>query len=237
MAAASVAVVGEEVCLGPFVSTFGQCSEGIDEVTTWATRVCCIHSSPDVAGHKDRPTALPSSLVSEVALAPPPVSPHLPMWPPTRPVWPPSRSVFRGRGAGEARLSTGVRSGTGLQRRWGSRDDQHVRSRHGFGCSQRSGHPQIGSCGGRLTLWRGAQLAIDTTLVSPLRRDGTARARAANHDGAALEDARRRKEATYPELSGEGGRARLVVLAAEVGGGRWSVETAQFLTALAKARA
>ena len=54
-----------------------------------------------------------------------------------------------------------------------------------------------------LTLWRGAQLAIDTTLVSPLRRDGTARARAANHDGAALEDARRRKEATYPELSGE----------------------------------
>ena len=28
---------------------------------------------------------------------------------------------------------------------------------------------------------------MDTTLVSPLRRDGTARARAANHDGAALE--------------------------------------------------
>ena len=51
-----------------------------------------------------------------------------------------------------------------------------------------------------LTLWRGAQLAIDTTLVSPLRRDGTARARAANHDGAALDDARRRKEATYPNF-------------------------------------
>ena len=46
----------------------------------------------------------------------------------------------------------------------------------------------------------------------------------------------RRKEATYPELSGEGGRVRLVVLAAEVGG-RWSVETVQFLTALAKGRA
>ena len=87
-----------------------------------------------------------------------------------------------------------------------------------------------------LTLWRGAQLAIDTTMVSPLRRDGTTRPRAANFDGAALEVARRRKEATYPELSGEGGRARLVVLAAEVGG-RWSAETAQFLTALAKARA
>ena len=60
-----------------------------------------------------------------------------------------------------------------------------------------------------LTLWRGAQLAIDTTMVSPLRWDGTTRA--ANFDGAALEVARRRKGTTYPELSGEGGRARLVV--------------------------
>ena len=73
-------------------------------------------------------------------------------------------------------------------------------------------------------------------MVSLLRRDGTARPRAANHDGAVLEVARRRKEATYPELSGETGRARLVVLAAEVGG-RWNKETAQFITALANARA
>ena len=87
-----------------------------------------------------------------------------------------------------------------------------------------------------LTLWHGAQLAIDTTLVSPLHRDGTARRTAADRDGAALLQARRTKETTYPELSGEGGRARLVVLAAEVGG-RWSEETAQFLRALAKASA
>ena len=132
------------------MATFGQCSEGFDEVTTWVPRVSCIHSSPNFPGHKDRPTAFPPSLVSEVALTPPPVSPHLPMWPPTRPVWPPSRSVFRGRGVGEARLSSGVRSGTGLQGRWGSSDDQHVRSRHGLGCSQCSGQPQIGSCGGRV---------------------------------------------------------------------------------------
>ena len=84
-----------------------------------------------------------------------------------------------------------------------------------------------------LTLWQGAQLAINTTLVSPLRCDGSARPRAADHDGAALEDARRRKERTYPELTGDGGRARLVVLAAEVGG-RWSIETARFLVSLAK---
>ena len=59
-----------------------------------------------------------------------------------------------------------------------------------------------------LTLWRVAQLAIDTTLVSPLHIDGTAIRRAATHDGAALEAARRRKERVYPELSGDGGRAR-----------------------------
>ena len=87
-----------------------------------------------------------------------------------------------------------------------------------------------------LTLWHGAQLAIDTTLLSPLRRDGSARPRAADHDGAALDDARRHKERTYPELSGDGGRARLVVLAAEVGG-RWSVETANFWVSLSKAKA
>ena len=58
-----------------------------------------------------------------------------------------------------------------------------------------------------LTLWLGAQLAIDTTLVSPLRRDGSARTRAADRDGAVLVEACRRKERTCPELSGEGGWA------------------------------
>ena len=48
-------------------------------------------------------------------------------------------------------------------------------------------------------------------------------------------ETRRRKERTCPELSGEGGRARLVVLAAEVGGR--SEETAKFLAALANAKA
>ena len=84
-----------------------------------------------------------------------------------------------------------------------------------------------------LTLWQGAQLAIDTTL--PLRGDGSARPRAADHNGAALEAARRRKEAIYPELARGTEGGRLVVLAAEVGG-RWSTETAQFLRGLAKAQ-
>ena len=87
-----------------------------------------------------------------------------------------------------------------------------------------------------LSLIGGAQLAIDATLVSALHGDGTARAGSATRPGAALVVARRRKERTYPELAGEGRRARLVVLAGEVGG-RWSAETASFLTALAQHKA
>ena len=66
-----------------------------------------------------------------------------------------------------------------------------------------------------LSLWNGSQLAIDTTLVSPLHRDGRARRKAATHNGAALQCARRRKTITYPELSGEGGR----ITSGGVGGG------------------
>ena len=44
-----------------------------------------------------------------------------------------------------------------------------------------------------LLLFHGAQVAVDTTLVCALRRDGTPRPRCADVDGAALEAARRRK--------------------------------------------
>ena len=87
-----------------------------------------------------------------------------------------------------------------------------------------------------LPLFHGAQLAIDTTLVSSLSRDGLPHPRCVREDGAALAPARTRKERTYPELTGQFGRARLVVLAGEVGG-RWSDETQAFLRQLAKARA
>ena len=85
-------------------------------------------------------------------------------------------------------------------------------------------------------LFHGAQLAIDTTLVSPLSRDGLPHPRCVREDGAVLAAARRRKERTYPELTGQFGSARLVVLAGEVGG-RWSEETQAFLRQLAKAKA
>jgi len=45
-----------------------------------------------------------------------------------------------------------------------------------------------------LPLWGGNQLAVDTTLVSPLTREGVPRQRGGTFAGAALRDARRRKE-------------------------------------------
>ena len=89
---------------------------------------------------------------------------------------------------------------------------------------------------GVLPLFHGAQLAVDTTMVSALRRNGDPRPRAKRSEGAALTDARRRKEVAYPELVGNAARARLVVLALEVGG-RWSDEAWQFTRLLAGARA
>ena len=86
-----------------------------------------------------------------------------------------------------------------------------------------------------LPLFRGAQIAIETTLVSALRSEGSARCHAAFRDGVALAEALKRKVRTYPELGGGSGRARLVVLAAEVGG-RWSCETLQFLKLIANAK-
>ena len=58
-----------------------------------------------------------------------------------------------------------------------------------------------------LPLFSGAQFAVETTLVSPLHRKGTARRGAALRGEKVLEEARRRKELTHPEVSGAGSRA------------------------------
>ena len=85
-----------------------------------------------------------------------------------------------------------------------------------------------------LPLWGGAQLAVDTALVSPLTpltSSGQPRRRAGQFTGAALQDARSSKERTYPELL-RSRRCRLVVFALEIGG-RWSPEATSFLRLLA----
>ena len=86
-----------------------------------------------------------------------------------------------------------------------------------------------------LPLHSGAQLAVDTTLVCALHRDGTPVGCAAQQDGVVLQSARPRKERTYPKLLGGRARSKLVVLAVEVGG-RWSEETRMFLSLLARAK-
>ena len=87
-----------------------------------------------------------------------------------------------------------------------------------------------------LGIFGGAHLAVDATMVSPVRADGLSRTGAAARDGVALTTARLRKQRTFPELSGRHRRCRLVVFATETGG-RWSSETRGFLRALARFRA
>ena len=58
-----------------------------------------------------------------------------------------------------------------------------------------------------LLLFGGAQLAVDTMLVSALHCDGSLHRGAADRDGVVLEAARRRRERTYPELVRPGHRA------------------------------
>ena len=86
-----------------------------------------------------------------------------------------------------------------------------------------------------LPAFGGIQVAVDVTLVSPLRRDGSSRPRADSEPGLALREATERKRrATYPEFQGAR-RCRLIVFAAEVGG-RWG-EAEAFLQKLACGRA
>ena len=76
-------------------------------------------------------------------------------------------------------------------------------------------------------------MAVDATLVSPVRRNGTPQPHAAREDGVQLRVARGRGK--YRELLATR-RCRLVVFALEVGG-RWSEEAVGFVRLLAKARA
>ena len=66
------------------------------------------------------------------------------------------------------------------------------------------------------------------------RRNGRPQPRAAEHDGAVLAGARRRKETRYPELAGPGPQ-RLVVLACEVGG-RFGSEAFDLVRRLVRVR-
>ena len=108
---------------------------------------------------------------------------------------------------------------------------QHARIQVNLGKMQR----RIEVIAEGLPAFHGAQLAVDTTLVFPLRADGVPHRRCADESGAALEAARRRKDRTYPELSGRVVAPSLVVLPGEIGG-RFSEEALSFLRTLARAK-
>ena len=71
-----------------------------------------------------------------------------------------------------------------------------------------------------LPLFGGAQLAVDTTLVCPLTRDGAAKPRAATVSGACHEVARRAERGTLPRTCGESGQSALCCLGWRSG---WSI--------------
>ena len=133
------------------------------------------------------------------------------MWPSYRLFWPPSRSLRADRGAGKKGFpleSMGAR----ICKEAGARVVPNMLVRNmDLAVPQAGDARRLKVVADGLPLWGGVQLAVDTTLVSALRGDGNPRRGAATRDGAALSEARRDKERTYPELgaafggSGTGG--------------------------------
>ena len=87
-----------------------------------------------------------------------------------------------------------------------------------------------------LPMWNGAQVAVDTTMGSPVSADGSARPSAENRPGVPCRHAiRDKRERKYWELLAAG-RCRLMVFAVEIGG-RWDAGALRFLRKLAHGRA
>ena len=87
-----------------------------------------------------------------------------------------------------------------------------------------------------LPLFRGAQLAIDTTMVSPVRSDGTARRQCAATSGGSFGPSQEAEKAHLPR-TGSASRSRPVGGLGLRGGRTLVEETRQFLTGLAAAKA
>jgi hypothetical protein len=99
-----------------------------------------------------------------------------------------------------------------------------------------SDNRQIEVVANGLPLWGGAQVAVETTLVSPVLGDGAPHPGADQRAGIPCESAiRDKRERNYRELI-RARRCRLQVPALEVGG-RWDESALQFLRRLARARA
>ena len=186
-------------------------------------------------GDSIRFSVVPPPALTSLAPPPPIHCTSLPVWPSTRLLWPPPRSMCTSGSSGPAELRSGVCCSARVPRSRREGHDQHVGPRHGP-CTWGEPHGRRttsrGCCGRpQFVLWSpvGHRHYVDVSCAR--RRTSEAPARKGG-----LDDAKARKEVTYPELVGEGSRAKLVVLAAEVGG-RWSAEVAQFIRALTTSKA
>ena len=86
-----------------------------------------------------------------------------------------------------------------------------------------------------LPVAQGVPVAVDATVVSPVRADGRALPKASWLKGSTFSKAERLKQQTYPELVGSSVLA-LKTVAAEVGG-RWSKQAVKLVEEVASARA
>ena len=105
--------------------------------------------------------------------------------------WPPPRSLSSRRGFVFYR----ERGGSRVQRGQGDSDNERARS--GLGSATQSRSRQQPVVGDGLPLFHGVQFAIDTTMVFPVRRDGSPRWQCATGDGVSMAH---RKSAPIPNL-------------------------------------
>ena len=163
-----------------------------------------------------------------------PVRVKLPVWPSTLSKWPPPCSLSARRSFGAEGIPLGERRSTRVQRGQGESDNERARPGPGLATQSRSLQSPIGG-GGRWTPLAPRRSACDRHHNGvPVCMDGSPRPECATTDGAAMAQARVRKERTHPGLAQAHGRARLVV-ACEVGG-RWSGEALSFLNSLANGK-
>ena len=161
------------------------------------------------------------------------LSAHVPVWPSSRFVWPPLCIMHQNRGIGSARFVESAAARVCLEAGACVTTNVLVQDLDCF--SQAADSRRLEVVDG-LPIFGGSQLALDTMLVCASHCDGSPHTGAADTDGVVLQRAWRRKERRYPELVGRGSRARLVVLAIEVGG-RWSLELQTSVAQLAKSKA
>ena len=97
----------------------------------------------------------------------------LPVWPSTRFAWPSPCSLSLGLGPGSQRVLLGECGRSGVPRGWSSSLPECQSS--GFASLGRNDNRRIEIVADGLPLFHGAQVAVDTTMVSALRADGNPR--------------------------------------------------------------